>query len=207
MTISGGDGWRGRPRYRWRNVLEELLTRAGAKTRYFAAPPRFRRLPPVTGNAGRCQYTGPQCLNNARIATSYPHLLKKYLDKQGIAFKSCLLNGSVEVAPRRSGRCHLRPGVYRRHAEANGLREVEVIYRSKAVLIQRDGELPAAKQQLVDTLMTRIQGVIKARESKYIMLREVEVIYRSKAVLIQRDGELPAAKQQLVDTLMTVFRA
>ena len=38
------------------------------------------------------------------------------------------------------------------------------------MLIQRDGELSAAKQELVDKLMTRIQGVIKARESKYIML-------------------------------------
>ena len=86
------------------NVLEEeLLTRRaqGEDPRYFT----LRRL-----DFGGCrlslampvdaEYTGPQCLNNARIATSYPHLLKKYLDKQGIAFKSCLLNGSVEVAPR-----------------------------------------------------------------------------------------------------------
>ena len=47
---------------------------------------------------------------------------------------------------------------------------MEVIYRSKACLIQRDGEMPAAKQELIDKLMTRIQGVIQARESKYIML-------------------------------------
>ena len=47
---------------------------------------------------------------------------------------------------------------------------MEVIYRSKACLIQRDGEMPEAKQQLIDRLMTRIQGVIRARESKYIML-------------------------------------
>ena len=54
--------------------------------------------------------------------------------------------------------------------EANGLREVEVIYRSKACLIQRDGEMADAKQQLIDKLLTRIQGVIQARESKYIMM-------------------------------------
>lgn len=54
--------------------------------------------------------------------------------------------------------------------EANGLREVEVIYRSKACLIQRDGEMADAKQQLIDRLLTRIQGVIQARESKYIMM-------------------------------------
>ncbi len=54
--------------------------------------------------------------------------------------------------------------------EANGLREVEVIYRSKACLIQRDGEMAQSKQQLIDKLLTRIQGVIQARESKYIMM-------------------------------------
>ena len=51
-----------------------------------------------------------------------------------------------------------------------GLREVEVIYRSKACLIQRDGEMEESKQQLIDKLLTRIQGVIQARESKYIMM-------------------------------------
>ena len=86
-------------------------------------------------------------------------------------FKSCLLNGSVEVAPR-AGLADAICDLVSTGAtlEANGLREVEVIYRSKACLIQRDGEMPEAKQQLIDRLMTRIQGVIQARESKYIML-------------------------------------
>lgn len=153
------------------NVLEEeMLDRRaqGEDPRYFT----LRRL-----DFGGCrlslampvddEYTGPQCLNNARIATSYPHLLKQYLDKQGINFKSCLLNGSVEVAPR-AGLADAICDLVSTGAtlEANGLREVEVIYRSKAVLIQRDGEMPAAKQELIDKMMTRIQGVIKARESK-----------------------------------------
>ncbi|MGF6563095.1 ATP phosphoribosyltransferase [Erwinia aphidicola] len=157
------------------NVLEEeLLTRRaqGEDPRYFT----LRRL-----DFGGCrlslamsvddEYTGPQCLQNSRIATSYPHLLKKYLDKQGVSFKSCLLNGSVEVAPR-AGLADAICDLVSTGAtlEANGLREVEVIYRSKACLIQRDGEMPAAKQELIDKLMTRIQGVIQARESKYIML-------------------------------------
>ncbi|SUI76371.1 ATP phosphoribosyltransferase [Serratia marcescens] len=86
------------------NVLEEeLLSRRaqGEDPRYFT----LRRL-----DFGGCrlslatpldaEYTGPQSLQDARIATSYPHLLKQYLDKQGVRFKSCLLNGSVEVAPR-----------------------------------------------------------------------------------------------------------
>ncbi|WP_440863775.1 ATP phosphoribosyltransferase [Symbiopectobacterium purcellii] len=157
------------------NVLEEeLLNRRaqGEDPRYFM----LRRL-----DFGACrlslampldeEYTGPQCLDNKRIATSYPHLLKKHFDKQGINFKSCLLNGSVEVAPR-AGLADAICDLVSTGAtlEANGLREVDVIYRSKACLIQRDGEMPAEKQQLIDKLLTRMQGVIQARESKYIML-------------------------------------
>lgn len=157
------------------NVLEEeLLSRRaqGEDPRYFT----LRRL-----DFGGCrlslatpldtEYTGPQSLQNARIATSYPHLLKQYLDKKGVDFKSCLLNGSVEVAPR-AGLSDAICDLVSTGAtlEANGLREVEVIYRSKACLIQRDGEMPQEKQLLIDKMMTRIKGVIQARESKYIML-------------------------------------
>lgn len=117
------------------------------------------------------EYNGPESLESARIATSYPFLLKEYLDKKHVKFKSCLLNGSVEVAPR-AGLSDAICDLVSTGAtlEANGLREVEVIYRSQACLIQRDGEMSADKQQLIDKLLTRIQGVIQARESKYIML-------------------------------------
>ncbi|OAT23382.1 ATP phosphoribosyltransferase [Proteus myxofaciens] len=116
-------------------------------------------------------YQGVECMNNTRIATSYPNLLKRYLDQKGITFKSCLLNGSVEVAPR-AGLADAICDLVSTGAtlEANGLKEVEVIYRSKACLIQREGEIEADKQALIDKLLTRIQGVIQARESKYIML-------------------------------------
>lgn len=116
-------------------------------------------------------YQGVECLNNTRIATSYPNLLKRYLDQKGIKFKSCLLNGSVEVAPR-AGLADSICDLVSTGAtlEANGLKEVEVIYRSKACLIQRDGDMETDKQVLIDRLLTRIQGVIQARESKYIML-------------------------------------
>lgn len=116
-------------------------------------------------------YSGPADFANFRIATSYPFLLKNYLDEQGIPFKSCLLTGSVEVAPR-AGLADAICDLVSTGAtlEANGLKEVEVIYRSKAVLIQRSGEMSVAKQNLIDKLQCRIQGVIQARESKYIML-------------------------------------
>ncbi len=54
--------------------------------------------------------------------------------------------------------------------EANGLKEAEVILRSKAVLIQSTETLDDEKQALIERLLTRMQGVIQAKESKYIML-------------------------------------
>ena len=102
---------------------------------------------------------GVQTLANQRIATSYPHLLRRYMQQQGVPFKNCLLNGSVEVAPSAglvTAICDLVSSGAT--LEANGLKEVEVIYRD------------AEKQALVDCLLTRIQGVQQASESKYIML-------------------------------------
>ncbi|VTN10199.1 ATP phosphoribosyltransferase [Raoultella terrigena] len=118
------------------NVLEEeLLSRRaqGEDPRYFT----LRRL-----DFGGCRlslatpaderWDGPAALDGKRIATSYPHLLKRYLDQKGISFKSCLLNGSVEVAPR-AGLADAICDLVSTGAtlEANGLREVEVMFRSK----------------------------------------------------------------------------
>ncbi|ANZ22340.1 ATP phosphoribosyltransferase [Buchnera aphidicola (Diuraphis noxia)] len=116
-------------------------------------------------------YTHINSLKNIRIATSYPHLLKKYLDKKNISFKSCMLNGSVEVAPR-AGLADAICDLVSTGAtlEANGLREVQVVYRSRACLISKNGDINKIKKEVINKLMTRIKGVIKARESKYIML-------------------------------------
>ncbi|WP_343377726.1 ATP phosphoribosyltransferase [Buchnera aphidicola (Formosaphis micheliae)] len=117
------------------------------------------------------EYKNIRCLNNMRIATSYPYLLKQYLDKKNIFFKICMLNGSVEVAPR-AGLADVICDLVSTGAtlESNGLKEVEVIYQSRACLVCRPGKMSKFKQEIISTLITRIQGVIKARGSKYIML-------------------------------------
>lgn len=116
-------------------------------------------------------YIGIESIKNFRIATSYPHLLKKYLDQKKIDFKSCMLNGSVEVAPR-AGLADAICDLVSTGAtlEANGLREVKVVFRSHACLICRTGSINVVKKEVINKLMTRIKGVIQARESKYIML-------------------------------------
>ncbi|HIF9226524.1 TPA: ATP phosphoribosyltransferase [Photobacterium damselae] len=117
------------------------------------------------------KYSGPQDLQGKRIATTYPQLVKRYMDERGVQFSTCMLNGSVEVAPR-AGLADAICDLVSTGAtlEANGLKEVEVILRSKATLIQAQIPMSAEKQALIDRLLTRMQGVIQAKESKYIML-------------------------------------
>ncbi|WP_299014588.1 ATP phosphoribosyltransferase [uncultured Photobacterium sp.] len=131
------------------------------------------------------KYNGPQDLQGKRIATTYPQLVKRYMDEQDVQFTTCMLNGSVEVAPR-AGLADAICDLVSTGAtlEANGLKEAEVILRSKAVLIQRIGEFSTDKQELIGRLLTRMQGVIQAKESKYIMLHApTESLDKVKALL------------------------
>jgi len=157
------------------NTLEEEeLSRAliGSKNDYIKTTPL---------NFGECrfsiampeefEYTGLACLDGLRFATTYPQLLKRFAKENGINVEFCLLKGSVEVAPRvglADGICDLvSTGAT---LEANGLKEVAEVFRSKASLIQRAEPLGNEKQEILNTLLPRIQGVMKAKESKYIML-------------------------------------
>jgi len=116
-------------------------------------------------------YQGIKSLDGLRFATTYPQLLNRFAKNNGINVDFCLLKGSVEVAPRvglSDGICDLvSTGAT---LEANGLKEIEVIFKSSASLIQNPAILEPAKQKILDTLLPRIQGVMKAKESKYIML-------------------------------------
>ncbi|WP_028866036.1 ATP phosphoribosyltransferase [Psychromonas aquimarina] len=116
-------------------------------------------------------YQGVESLANLRIATTYIHILKRFMEEAKVPYTSCMLTGSVEVAPR-AGLADAICDLVSTGAtlEANGLKEVEVIYRSTAVLMQRNEALSDDKQDLVNRLLTRIDGVQTAKESKYIML-------------------------------------
>lgn len=117
------------------------------------------------------EYQGTSSLEGKTIATTYPRLLSRYLKQQGVNARVVMLTGSVEVAPR-AGLADAICDLVSTGAtlEANGLKEAEVIYRSKAVLIQRKGLSDLQHLKLINKLMPRIQGVMQANESKYIML-------------------------------------
>lgn len=116
-------------------------------------------------------WQGPKSLEGKKIATTYPFLLKRKFKELGVNFKAVLLTGSVEVAPRADladAICDLVcTGAT---LQQNGLKEVETIYESKAVLIGRDQELFPEKQAIANLIIPRLKGVMAAKESKYIMM-------------------------------------
>ncbi|SHG80943.1 ATP phosphoribosyltransferase [Ferrimonas marina] len=116
-------------------------------------------------------YAAPDSLQNCRLATTYPYLTQRFLKEKGVDCSTVMLKGSVEVAPR-AGLADAICDLVSTGAtlEANGLKEVEVIFRSKATLIQGTRGLSEEQQSLIDKLQVRINGVIQAKESKYIML-------------------------------------
>ncbi len=112
-----------------------------------------------------------QDLDGARIATSYPSLTRRLLADQGVDAKIVELAGSVEIAPGLGTAEAISDLVSTGTTlRANHLRELEVIFRSTAALYGGAGPLPTEKQALLDRLLMRLDGVLHAAESKYVML-------------------------------------
>ncbi|WP_343188282.1 ATP phosphoribosyltransferase [Buchnera aphidicola (Ceratoglyphina bambusae)] len=117
------------------------------------------------------KYHDINCLNGLRIATSYPYILKKYFNNKNVSFKICKLNGSVEVAIRAGLADAIFDLVSTGEAlVSNGLKEVKVIHNSSACIIHNKNNFSDFKKNIIETFISRINGTIKARESKYIML-------------------------------------
>ncbi len=116
-------------------------------------------------------YTSVEDLSQKRIATSYPNILKDYLDKRSIDCEIVCLSGSVEIATSldtADAICDLVSSGAT--LQANHLREVETLLSSCAGLYRNTGPMSDEKQQIIDLLLPRIQGVLQVKESKYVML-------------------------------------
>jgi ATP phosphoribosyltransferase len=116
-------------------------------------------------------YDGQKSLENSRIATSYVGLLTNYLKDNSISAEPVFFSGAVEIAPK-LGRADFICDLVSSGGTllANGLREVAVLLESEAVVIQTLAPLGDEKQALVDKIIQRLDGVLKVRDSKYIML-------------------------------------
>jgi ATP phosphoribosyltransferase len=115
-------------------------------------------------------YSGIKSLHGKNIATSYPNIVRKFLERNNIEAGIHEISGSVEIAPGigladaicdivSSGSTLL----------SNGLKEVEVVMQSEAVIIANP-DLDITKKTILDKLLFRIEAVRNAKNNKYILL-------------------------------------
>lgn len=115
-------------------------------------------------------YKGVNYLQGKKIATSYPVLTQKFLDENNIEAEIHEISGSVELAPSiglADAVCDLVSSGSTLFM--NGLKEVQAILKSQAVLI-RSKNLEEAQQTLLNQLLFRIRAVRKAKNNKYVLL-------------------------------------
>jgi ATP phosphoribosyltransferase len=138
-------------------------------------------------------YRGPKSLENTQIATSYVGLLTNYLTENSIQAEAVFFSGAVEIAPK-LGRADFICDLVSSGStlRANGLREVEVLLQSEAVVIQTLAPLGDEKQAWVDRILQRLDGVLKVHDSKYIML------HAPRAALPQIRALLPGSETPTV---------
>ena len=116
------------------------------------------------------QYPGAQFLSGKTIATTYPVLVRRFLEKTGVQAEIHEISGSVEIAPG----IGLSQAIVDLVSSGstlfmNGLKEVEVILKSEAVLVKHS-HLSEEQARLLEKLCFRIRAVRKAKNNKYILL-------------------------------------
>ncbi len=116
------------------------------------------------------KYESVQDFEGKKIATSYPNTVLNYLSKNGVNADLHIINGSVEIAPNiglADGICDIVSSGSTLFK--NGLKEVEVMLKSEAVLAVSP-KIDEERQIILDKLIFRIQAVLKGRDYKYVLL-------------------------------------
>jgi len=116
------------------------------------------------------QYPGLSYFNQKKVATSYPGILDKFFKQNNLDVEIETIGGSVEIAPG----IGLADAIFDivstgSTLQINGLKEVELVTTSEAVLISNPN-LYTEKQEILERLLFRIQSVRNAAENKYILL-------------------------------------
>ena len=115
-------------------------------------------------------YEGVSFFNNKKVATSYPNILQIFFNENGINATVEVISGSVEIAPGiglADGICDIVSSGST--LLSNGLKEVEIVLKSQAVLVSSQN-LDEEIQSILNKLLFRIRSVQKAKENKYILL-------------------------------------
>lgn len=115
-------------------------------------------------------YPGVEWFNGKKIATSYPVILRKFLEEKGVKTEIHVIQGSVEIAPG----IGLADGIFDIVSSgstlvSNNLKEVEVVMKSEALLIGTPN-LSEEKQAILDDLLFRIESVLIAEDKKYVRM-------------------------------------
>ena len=115
-------------------------------------------------------YTGIEWFEGKKIATSYPIILKQYLEEQNIHAEIHVITGSVEIAPG----IHLADAIFDIVSSgstlvSNSLKEVETVMQSEALLIANQG-LDDEKKAILEQLLFRIEAVKTAEDKKYVLM-------------------------------------
>ena len=115
-------------------------------------------------------YTGAGWLEGKNIATSYPNIVKDFLKKNNVNSGIHEISGSVEIAPG-IGLADAICDIVSTGSTllGNGLKEVEVVLQSEAILVATPN-LETSKQEILDELLFRIQSVQTAKNNKYILM-------------------------------------
>ena len=115
-------------------------------------------------------YPGLSWFEGRKIATSYPGILRDYMDKHGVKTDIHVITGSVEIAPGIS----LADAIFDIVSSgstlvSNSLKEVEVVMKSEALLIGNKN-LSAEKKEILEELLCRIVAVKAAEDKKYVLM-------------------------------------
>jgi ATP phosphoribosyltransferase len=115
-------------------------------------------------------YTGLEWFNGKKIATSYPYILKKFMDEKGIETDIHVITGSVEISPG----IGLADGIFDIVSSgstlvSNNLREVEVVMQSEALLIG-NRQLSDEKKAILRDMLFRFEAVRQAEDKKYVRM-------------------------------------
>lgn len=116
------------------------------------------------------KYEGLKWFEGKKIATSYPGILKDFMDKNGIRTEIHVITGSVEIAPG-IGLANAIFDIVSSGSTliSNNLKEVEVVMRSEALLIGNKG-IDDEKREILDELLFRIEAVKGAEDKKYVLM-------------------------------------
>ena len=115
-------------------------------------------------------YPGLSWFEGRKIATSYPGILRDYMDKHGVKTDIHVITGSVEIAPGIS----LADAIFDIVSSgstlvSNSLKEVEVVMKSEALLIGNKN-MSEEKKEILDELLFRIEAVKAAEDKKYVLM-------------------------------------